>query len=248
MTKIAALIPARKASSRFHNKPLAEILGKPMILWVAELTAKAVGVENTYVATDCEEIAATVQGSGHRVVMTSPNALTGTDRIAEAARQIDADIFINVQGDEPMLDPASIVKVIDYAKLHPGEIINGFAVMEESEGPANVNIPKCVIASDGRLLYMSRAAVPSFKDETKRPEFYHKQICIYAFTREQLEAFAAADCKAPAEKAEDIEILRFLDMDYKVRMIELPGDTLAVDMPEDVQRVEDAMRAAGVIF
>ena len=243
--KVAALIPARRASSRFHNKPLAQISGKPMILWVAELTAKAVGEDNTYVATDCDEIAAAVKEGGYQVAMTSSEALTGTDRIAEAARQIDADVYINVQGDEPMLDPASILKVIDFAKLHPGDIINGYAALDDSEDPSNVNIPKCVISSDGRLLYMSRAAVPSFKDKAKRPSVYHKQVCIYAFTREQLDAFAAADSKAPCESSEDIEILRFLDMGYGVRMLELPGDTLAVDVPEDIERVEKAMREHG---
>jgi 3-deoxy-manno-octulosonate cytidylyltransferase (CMP-KDO synthetase) len=118
--KIVALIPARLASTRFPEKPLAPILGKPMILWVAELTAKAVGIDNTYIATDADKIASVVEAAGFKVVMTSPDALTGTDRIAEAATQIDADVFINVQGDEPMLDPASITKVIEAAKQHPG--------------------------------------------------------------------------------------------------------------------------------
>ncbi|MDP4611532.1 MAG: 3-deoxy-manno-octulosonate cytidylyltransferase [Opitutales bacterium] len=245
MKKVAAIIPARKASSRFPNKPLAHILGKPMILWVVDLTANAVGIENTYVATDCDEIASIVLEAGFQVVMTSSDALTGTDRIAEAARQIDAEIFINVQGDEPMLDPASIAKVIEYSKLFPGDVINGFARIGASENPADVNIPKCVIAADGRLLYMSRAAVPSFKDPLKCPQVYHKQVCIYAFSSEQLDAYSSATAKAPCEEPEDIEILRFLDMGYTVRMIELPGDTLAVDVPEDIQRVEEAMRAAG---
>jgi 3-deoxy-manno-octulosonate cytidylyltransferase (CMP-KDO synthetase) len=245
MTKVAALIPARRASSRFPNKPLAKILGKSMILRVAELTAEAVGLENTYVATDCAKIASVVVDGGFQVVMTSSDALTGTDRIAEAAQQIDADLFINVQGDEPMLDPASILKVIEHAKLHPDTVINGFAPIGASEYPADVNIPKCVIASDGRLIYMSRAAVPSFKDPRKCPSVYHKQVCIYAFTREHLERYASADAKAPCEASEDIEILRFLDMGYQVQMVELPGDTLAVDVPQDILDVEAAMRAAG---
>ncbi len=243
--KIVALIPARLASTRFPEKPLAHILGKPMILWVAELTAKAVGIDNTYIATDSEKIASVVEAAGFRVVMTSPDALTGTDRIAEAAKQIDADLFINVQGDEPMLDPASITKVIEAAKQHPDTVINGYAPIPQSEDPNNVNLPKCAIASDGRLLYMSRAAIPAYKDYHKRQAVYYKQVCIYAFTRKQLEAYAAAGVKAPCEQSEDIEILRFLDMGYEVRMIQLPGDTLAVDAPGDVEMVESAMLQAG---
>ena len=244
MTKVAAIIPARLASSRFPNKPVAQILGKPMVLWVAELTARAVGSENTYVATDCERIASVVVDGGYQVVMTSSDALTGTDRIAEAAQQIDADLFVNVQGDEPMLDPGSITKIVKAAGEFPDSVINGYAPIVPSEDPMSVNIPKCVIASDSRLLYMSRSAVPSFKDTEKCPEVYYKQVCIYAFTREQLEAYASAESKVPCEASEDIEILRFLDMGFRVQMIELPGDTLAVDVPRDVQRVEAAMRAA----
>ncbi|HAV13211.1 MAG TPA: 3-deoxy-manno-octulosonate cytidylyltransferase [Opitutae bacterium] len=240
--KVAALIPARLASTRFPTKPLAMILGKPMILWVAELTSKAVGDANTYIATDAKIIADVVREAGFKVVMTSPDALTGTDRIAEAIREIEADVFINVQGDEPMLDPASITKVVEASKQYPGSVVNGYAPISEDEDPANVNIPKCVIASDGRLLYMSRAAVPAYKSKEKRPKVYYKQVCIYAFTREQLEAYAAAGEKAPCEAPEDIEILRFLDMGYDIRMIELPGDTLAVDAPSDIVAVERAMK------
>jgi 3-deoxy-manno-octulosonate cytidylyltransferase (CMP-KDO synthetase) len=243
--KIVALIPARLASTRFPEKPLAHILGKPMILWVAELTAKAVGIDNTYIATDSEKIGSVVEAAGFRVVMTSPDALTGTDRIAEAAAQIDADLFINVQGDEPMLDPASITKVIDSAKQHPDTVINGYAAIPQSEDPNNVNLPKCAIASDGRLLYMSRAAIPAYKDAQKRQAVYYKQVCIYAFTRKQLEAYVSVSEKAPCEQSEDIEILRFLDLGFTVQMLELPGDTLAVDAPGDVEMVESAMRDAG---
>jgi len=240
--KIAALTPARLASTRFPEKPLALILEKPMILWVCELTSKAVGRDNTYVATDSERIATVVRDAGFQAVMTQPEAFTGTDRIAEAIQTIDADLFINVQGDEPMLDPASITKVIDEALAHSGSIVNGYAPISEKEDPTSVNIPKCVIASDGRLLYMSRLAVPGFKSKYKAPCVYYKQVCIYAFTREHLEQYSSATKKAPCEASEDIEILRFLDMGYEVRMIELAGDTLAVDVPGDIFAVEEVMR------
>ena len=240
--KVVALIPARLASTRFPEKPLALILGKPMILWVCELTSKAVGREFTYVATDSERIATVVRNAGFQAVMTQPEALTGTDRIAEAIQAIKADVFINVQGDEPMLDPTSIAKVIEAAKQYPDTVINGYAPIPDEEDPTNVNIPKCVIALDGRFLYMSRAAVPAYKVKDKRQKVYYKQVCIYAFTRKQLEAYTSAKEKAPCETSEDIEILRFLDMGFEVRMVKLPGQTLAVDEPGDVKKVEDALR------
>lgn len=243
--KIAAVIPARLASTRFPEKPLAHILGKPMILWVAELTAKAVGHADTYVATDHEKIAKVVTDAGFQVVMTSPDALTGTDRIAEAARKIDADMFINVQGDEPMLDPQSIITVAEVAKKYPGCVVNAYAAITPDEDPDNVNLPKCVMASDGRLLYMSRAALPAAKSADKRPKVFHKQVCIYAFGRDHLERYIGAGAKAPCESHEDIEILRFLDMGVEVRMVELESTTLAVDVPEDVALVEAAMRKVG---
>lgn len=111
--KSVVIIPARYKSSRYPGKPLVPLLGKPMILWVAELSAKAVGVDSVYVATDDERIAEVVKAAGFNSLITSAEALTGTDRLAEAARQIDADIFINVQGDEPTLDPTDICKVRD---------------------------------------------------------------------------------------------------------------------------------------
>lgn len=239
--KVAAVIPARYASTRFPNKPLAPILGKPMILWVAELTAKALGLDNTYIATDHEEISNVVENAGYKSVMTSSYALTGTDRIAEASQQIDAELFINVQGDEPMLDPYSIIKIRDAAICHPGSIINGYAQLSQDENPNNSNIPKCVISSDHRLIYMSRLALPGFKDTNKKPTLYYKQVCIYAFNKYHLHQFSMTQEKAPCELSEDIEILRFLDLGLEVRMVELPSITLAVDIPEDIELVERAM-------
>ena len=124
--KTVIIIPARFKSSRFPGKPLTPILGKPMILWVAEICAKALPIEFVYIATDDLRIKEVVEEAGFNVVMTSKKAFTGTDRIADAASQIDADIYINVQGDEPLLDPDDILSIIDAKKNHPNEIINGY--------------------------------------------------------------------------------------------------------------------------
>ncbi|MGF1448638.1 MAG: 3-deoxy-manno-octulosonate cytidylyltransferase [Opitutales bacterium] len=237
-----AIIPARLRSTRFPEKPLAPILGQPMIVRVATIAAQALGRDHTYVATDDARIAEVVEAAGYAVVQTSPDALTGTDRVAEAAQSIDADCFINVQGDEPMLAPESIQSVAEAAQQYPEAVINAYAPIEPPEDPHDPNLPKCVMASDGRLLYLSRAALPAGKSPSQYPQTHDKQVCVYAFRRSHLEVFATFGGKAPCEQYEDIEILRFLDLGVTVRMIRLPGNTIAVDRPEDVARVEAALQ------
>ncbi|MFQ3190646.1 MAG: 3-deoxy-manno-octulosonate cytidylyltransferase (CMP-KDO synthetase) [Paraglaciecola sp.] len=244
--RCVVLIPARFGSSRYPGKPLVNLLGKPMVLWVAELSAKAVGKDNVYVATEDQRIADVVTNAGFNSLMTSDNALTGTDRLAEAAAQIEADIYINVQGDEPLVDPLDILKVRD-AKLDSMDaIVNGFSWVSELEDPHSVNIPKVVTNERNQLVYMSRLAVPGFKDTKDAPERYKKQVCIYAFTREELESFSLFGRKSELEKSEDIEILRFLEMDKTILLVETQPGSLAVDVPSDVVKVEKAMRLAGI--
>ncbi|RUO76955.1 3-deoxy-manno-octulosonate cytidylyltransferase [Idiomarina seosinensis] len=236
------LIPARFSSSRYLGKPLVKLLGKSMIVWVAELSEKAVGRENVYVATEDERIADVVKEAGFQTVMTSSDALTGTDRLAEAATQIDADIFINVQGDEPLVDPKDILKIRD-AKINDiSSIINGFSWLSEDEDPHSVNIPKVIMNETNELVYMSRAALPGYKDPKNAPVKYKKQVSIYAFTKEDLSAFREFGRKSELEKSEDIEILRFLELGKKIKMIETKPGSLAVDIPSDVSKVENALR------
>lgn len=236
------LIPARYSSTRYPGKPLVPLLGKPMILWVAELSAEAVGAKNVYIATEDTRIASVVEAAGFQAVMTSDSALTGTDRLAEAAEQIDADIYINVQGDEPLAAPVDILKVRDEKLQHPNEIINGFSWISNKEDPHSVNIPKVITNEKNQLVYMSRTALPGFKDMKNAPESYKKQVCIYAFNKDELVAFRNFGRKSELEHSEDIEILRFLELDKKIRMIETQPGSLAVDVPSDVALVEDALR------
>ena len=237
------LIPARYASSRYPGKPLVPLLGKPMILWVAERSAEAVGREHVYIATEDARIADTVTEAGFNALMTDSGALTGTDRLAEAAQQVDYDIYINVQGDEPMVDPADIRQCAELKSTHPGAIINGFCWVSDEEDPANINLPKVITNEAGRLVYMSRVALPGYKEPANAPVRYKKQVCIYGFSRAELAAFAQFGRKSELEQAEDIEILRFLELAHPVQMFECqPG--LAVDVPDDVARVEAAMQDA----
>lgn len=239
--KSVVIIPARYKSSRYPGKPLVPLLGKPMILWVAELSAKAVGIESVYVATDDDRIADTVVRAGFKALITSPDALTGTDRLAEAARQVDADIYINVQGDEPTLNPQDILKVLHKKMESPDSIVNSYCWLSEDENPENVNIPKVITTESDRLIYMSRKALPGYKDEKCAPTRFKKQVCIYAFSREELDSFERFGRKSALESAEDIEILRFLEMGKTILMVESSGGSLAVDVPEDVSSVEAAL-------
>lgn len=241
--RTVVVIPARYASSRFPGKPLVELLGRPMILRVADLAATAVGAKNVYVATEDERIATVVTDAGYQAVMTSPTALTGTDRLAEASKTIDADIYVNVQGDEPLLDPGDIVRIIEHKAAHLDKVINGYCWLSENEDPANVNIPKVIATEAGRMVYMSRNPLPGYKDPVNRPSGYRKQVCIYAFTRDELCQFAEFGRKSWLEACEDIEILRFLELDKEVLMVETRPGSLAVDTPEDVAPVEKALRA-----
>ena len=236
------VIPARYASSRYPGKPLVPLLGKAMILWVAELSSRAIGVEHVYIATDDERIRQSVEVAGFKALMTSPNALTGTDRLAEAAEQIDYDIYINVQGDEPLVAPDDILRCLALKAEHLDHVINGFTWITPEEDPGSVHIPKVITNEAGRLVYMSRRQLPGYKDPAQAPERYKKQVCIYGFNQDELSAFRAFGRKSKLEKSEDIEILRFLDLGRPILMYECSAGSLAVDTEDDVARVEDAMR------
>jgi 3-deoxy-manno-octulosonate cytidylyltransferase (CMP-KDO synthetase) len=212
-----------------------------MILWVCELAARAVGNQNVYVATDDDGIAKVVEQAGFSFVMTGP-AQTGTDRIADAVSAIDGDIFINVQGDEPLVDPQDILNIRDAKLRNPEKVINGYAWMAGSENPLNVNVPKVITNESDELVYMSRLPIPGYKEDKNAPEHYKKQVCIYAFSKDELKKYREFGRKSALEQCEDIEILRFFELDIPVVMVRTRPGSLAVDVPEDVEKVESALR------
>ena len=236
------VIPARYKSSRFAGKPLVKLLNKPMIQWVAELSARVVGKEKVYIATDNKKIQTAVTQMGYNVVMTSENCLTGTDRLAEVAKKIEADIYINVQGDEPLVDPIDIQKVIDLKKQYPNDVINGYTKMEKDEDPQSLSKPKIIFTEDKRMVYISRQPLPGFKDPKYTSKVYYKQVCIYAFNREELIKFGNFGRKSKLEESEDIEIIRFLEWGKIIRLVETQPESLAVDTPNDVEKVENVLR------
>lgn len=229
------VIPARFASSRFPGKPLVEIAGKTLLQRVHERVLPVVGRERVLIATDDERIRRHCEASDMNVVMTSSACLTGTDRVAEVARHVEADVYINVQGDEPLIEPADVQAVIDAAQQLPDRVINAMCPIVEEADFRSRTVPKVVAAPDGRLLYMSRAPIPGTKGDAFVSA--HKQVCIYAFPLGSLAAFAAQSAKSPLEEIEDIEILRFLEMGIGVHMVTVSGSSVAVDVPEDVDRV-----------
>lgn len=234
---VSIVIPARYKSSRFPGKPIVDIDGTPMIIRVADIASQVVPKENIYIATEDERIAKVVDDYDYKVILTSDNCLTGTDRVCEAAQEIDSDIIVNIQGDEPLLDPDDIKKVIDEKLKYPDSVINCMSRFDSIEA-TNRNIPKVVSNFNNDLVYMSRSAIPGTKFGHSKKTY--KQVCIYAFTKEELDKFyqyGLKHGKTPLEWEEDIEILRFVELGVNVKMVETFGTTQAVDVQEDVEKV-----------
>lgn len=246
MTAIA-VVPARFASTRFPGKPLAPILGKPMIAWVVEAARAARRVERVLVATDDERIAAAGAAAGAEVRMTRPDHATGTDRAAEAVRDLPADVILNLQGDEPMLRPEAVDRLAA-AMEDPAVRMATLAVRGVTEAErAEPHVAKILVDRNGDALLFSRgplpyryartAAVPAGRDPAVL-----KHVGTYAFRRDALLEFAAAP-RGTLEAIEDLEQLRALEMGWKIRVVEVEDEPVCVDRPEDVNRVEELLRA-----
>lgn len=242
--KALGIIPARYASTRFPGKPLIPLLEKPMVIWVLEIAAKALGRENVYVATDDERIADTATAYDFKSIMTSAAALTGTDRVWEVSTKIDADIYINIQGDEPLVAPQDIREALEAKKKYPNEVITGMCKLQKDEDPHNVNLPKVITTEDNRMVYMSRLAVPGSKSLKNSPLIFWREVCIHAYNKNELKLFGEFGRKSYLESFEDIEILRFLEVGVPIRMIEMGGNSKAVDTPEDAVVVEKKLQSA----
>ncbi len=232
------VIPARLKSTRLPEKPLINIKGKTVIQRTFEQCLKAVPEKNVYIATDSQKIKEHVESFTSNVLLTSSDCLTGTDRIAEVAKKIKVDYYINVQGDEPLINPDDIKKVIKCIESDPkaSSVYNGYSEIKDESEYRSSTIPKVVTREDGRLLYMSRSPIPGNKIDKFQKSW--KQICIYGFSRKSLLEFSKRSSKTKLEEQEDIEILRFLELGYEVQMIKLKGNSIAVDTPEDVERVK----------
>jgi 3-deoxy-manno-octulosonate cytidylyltransferase (CMP-KDO synthetase) len=238
MSEVAVIIPARMESSRFPGKPLAKLLGREMVLHVLDRVTEVVSKEITYVATDSFEIANLVEKFGFQVVMTGDHP-TGTDRLAEANKVINATYVLNIQGDEPAFNPGDISTSIEYLKSSGFSAITGYcSAMDEAEFQ-DPNTIKVAFSRSGKLLYISRASIPGSKRARKMD--FHRQVCMYGYTKEALINFAEMP-RGSFELIEDHELLRFLENDMPVGVVELSDWSVPVDLPGDIPLAEKQLK------
>jgi len=233
--KYYLVIPARYNSKRFPGKPLVDICGIPMIIRTYNQCTKVVPKSKILIATDDKRIQSVCVKEKIKVIMTSKKCLTGTDRIAEIAKKFKADFYLNVQGDEPICNPADIKKLLSAAIKFPKTIINGYTAIKDKKLFYSGHIPKVVFRKDGRLLYQSRAPIPTTKDKKFIKAW--RQVCIYSLPYKSLIAFKSVNKKTPLEKLEDCELLRFLELGHEVKMIKMSNKSVSVDTKKNLNEV-----------
>jgi 3-deoxy-manno-octulosonate cytidylyltransferase (CMP-KDO synthetase) len=252
--KAVAVIPARYGSTRFEGKPLADILGKPMVQWVYEAVCQAKLIDAVIVATDDQRIFDAVKSFNGEVVMTSPEHSTGTDRIAEVARKLKAEAIVNVQGDEPLIKGSIVDRAIK--PLLNDETIPMATLItriEEVKDWLNPHIVKVVVNQNGFALYFSRSPIPFPRDlqidrlesnpfGTKRslPKRVFKHIGVYAYRRKFLLRFSKMK-PTPLEKLEKLEQLRALENGYPIKVTLVDYEPICVDTPGDIDKVIDSL-------
>jgi 3-deoxy-manno-octulosonate cytidylyltransferase (CMP-KDO synthetase) len=237
--RIAGVIPARLHSTRLSRKVLRPIAGRPMLEWVWRAAQSSGLMDAVVVATDSEEVAEVCRARSIPVAMTSPDCPSGSDRVREVARQIDADIYVNIQGDEPTLTGDFFPPLLDLFD-RPEVEVSTLAVRCPPEEFANPNAVKVVTALDGRALYFSRATIPFDRDATGFAG-YRKHLGIYAYRKAALERFAALP-PSPLEKLEKLEQLRLLENGVSIYVADAPRDTIGVDTEDDLARAEAVLR------
>ena len=238
------VIPARYKSSRLKGKPLIDLNGIPMIVRTYRQCLKAVPSNLIYIATDHDLIEKVCSKEGIQVVMTSSDCLTGTDRVAEVSEKINAKTYINVQGDEPLFNPDDLKLLLKEIKKYPNEIITGYCEIDDESTHKDLKVPKVVIRRDGRLLYASRAPIPSNKTNEFKKGW--RQVLTYAFPKKVLKILLSNKNKTELEKIEDVEILRFLELGIEVRTVNMSKVSLPVDTPEDVILVKNMISKLGL--
>jgi 3-deoxy-manno-octulosonate cytidylyltransferase (CMP-KDO synthetase) len=248
--KVVAIIPARYGSTRFEGKPLADILGKPMIQWVYEGVCQSKLIDQAIVATDDQRILEVVQSFGGRAVMTSPDHPSGSDRIAEVSRNLKCEIIVNVQGDEPLIKGSIIDKAIKpLLKDETLPMSTLITRMTEVKDWLNPHIVKVVVDQKGFALYFSRSPIPFPRDvnieklqfspfgkKEGLPKSVYKHIGVYVYRRVFLLRYSKMK-PTPLEKIEKLEQLRALENGYRIKVIPVDYEPICVDTPEDIQKV-----------
>lgn len=241
--RTVAIIPSRYGSSRFPGKPLASIAGRPMIEHVYRKVSSCAGISDVFAATDDERILSCVEGFGGKAVMTRGTHASGTDRIAECADRLgldDRDVVVNVQGDQPLVDPAVLTEMIE--PLLRDESLPMSTLMIRIHDPGDLSNPnhvKVVCDDRGFALYFSRHPIPFCRDAGS-DAVHHKHLGLYAYRTAFLKTFTGLP-EGRLERAEKLEQLRALENGYRIRVVETGHDSPEVDAPEDVARVESMM-------
>ena len=244
MSKVLGVIPARLESQRLPRKPLRPIGGQPMIAWVYARARRAAGLDNLLVATDSEEILDYCRKSNIPAQMTSSTHRSGTDRIVEIMSREPGDIYVNIQGDEPMVTAEHIALMLRPFKESPGTQVSTLKVAMEPEEARNPNNVKVVTDLKGKALYFSRAPIPHDRDGAGAVKYY-KHLGFYAYTASALEKFAGL-APSPLEQLEKLEQLRFLENGVPMAVVETTENTIGVDTEADLKKVEEYFRRTGV--
>jgi len=243
-SQVVIVIPARYGSTRLPGKPLVPLAGKPMIQRVFERAKLANTAARVIVATDDERIVRKVQEFGGEARMTRTDHRTGTERIAEVAAHVDGQVFVNVQGDEPLLDPAAVDAAVTALLEQPAAAITTVAVPIRT--PADImdpNVVKTVLDFDDNALYFSRAPIPWVRDSAHKTHARHlKHLGLYVFQRDALLEYPTLP-QGELERLEQLEQLRWMENGWKIRVAEVEHDAVSVDVPEDVDRVEKLLQA-----
>ena len=241
-TKVLAVIPARYASTRFPGKIIAPLAGKPLVVYAYERACQCALIDEALVATDNECVVRALEPLGVPTLLTRNDHPSGTDRIAEVvSSREDADIIVNVQGDEPLIDPATIAEAIR-PLLDDATVAMSTAKRQITELAqiANSNVVKVVCDENGRALYFSRAAIPAIRDKAGRddqPDCYWEHVGLYVYRREFLLEYAGWK-QTPLEKLEKLEQLRALERGYPIAVVETKYESIGVDTLEDLERVK----------
>jgi 3-deoxy-manno-octulosonate cytidylyltransferase (CMP-KDO synthetase) len=230
------VIPARLASTRLPRKVLREVAGRPLLAWVVEAARACPQLDRVLVATDSEEVAEFCRRIGCAVELTAANLASGTDRVHAVAQLIDADVYVNIQGDEPLLRPEHIIALLrPFARTEVD--VSTLKVRCTEENIANPNAVKVVTAADGRALYFSRAAIPFHRDAADPVPQYWKHIGLYAYRKRALDLFPTLPA-SKLERAERLEQLRFLENGLAIYVEATEHDTIGVDTEDDLRMVE----------
>lgn len=243
--KVVVIIPSRYQSSRFMGKPLADVLGKPMIQHVYERVSKSKTASMAAVATDDRRIFEAVEAFGGRAILTSPDHPSGTDRIAEAVGTLglaDTDIVVNIQGDQPTFEPSQIDEVVKPLLEDPAVDFSTLIYrIRRDEEVSDPNAVKVAFDRDHFALYFSRSTIPFVRDRGKKADYW-KHHGIYAYRKSFLIAFTKLP-QGTLEKLEALEQLRALEHGYRIKVVETPFDSIEVDTPHDLERVKALLAA-----